>query len=135
MLHSIFGGFLRSRGHFNSFHTNTNRYNTFLDLSLEVHWSVTVPEALHWFTNTVVLDGDNKFECCKCEKKTCTTKSLTLHNTPRVLQLHLKRLRILEGGGSTKIGHHVTFPELANVDPRAQVTSIQKPLSTTPCTW
>jgi len=41
----------------------------------------------------------------------------------------------LEGGGSTKIGHHVTFPELANVDPRAQVTSIQKPLSTTPCTW
>jgi len=29
--------------------------------------------------------------------------------------LHLKRFGISEGGGSAKIGHHVTFPELLNV--------------------
>jgi len=115
-LHCIFDGFLLSRVHCNSFHTNTNRYDTFLDLSLEVHQSVTVPEALPCFT-TLVLDSDNKFECSKCEKKTCATKILTLHSTPRVFQLHLKRFGILEGGGNTKIGHHVTLPELANVDP------------------
>ena len=41
----------------------------------------------------------------------------THSSTPRVLQLHLKRFGISEGGGSAKIGHHVTFPELLNVQP------------------
>jgi len=44
-------------------------------------------------------------------------RALTLHSTPRVLQLHLKRFGISEGGGSAKIGHHVTFLELLNVQP------------------
>jgi len=34
-----------------------------------------------------------------------------------VLQLHLKRFGISEGGSSVKIGHHVTFQELLNVEP------------------
>jgi len=34
-----------------------------------------------------------------------------------VLQLHLKRFGIFEEGGSAKIGHHVTFPEVFNVQP------------------
>jgi len=135
MIHGIFGGFLRSRVHCDSCHTNTTRYDTFLDLSLEVHRSITVPEALRSFTNSDVLDGDNKFECSKCETKTCPTKRLTLHSTPRVLQLHLKRFGILEGGGSTKILHHVTIPELFDVEPRAQANSIRKTLSTKSCTW
>jgi len=33
------------------------------------------------------------------------------------LQLHLKGSGISERGGSAKIGHHVTFPELLNVQP------------------
>ena len=135
-LHGIFGGFLRSWVHCDSCHTITTRYDTFLDLSLEVHRSFTVPEALRSFTNTDVLDGDNKFECSKCETKTCSAKILTLRSTPQMLQLHLQRFGISDGGGSTKIGHHVTFPELLNVEPlRAQANSIRKTLSTTPCTW
>jgi len=112
MLHCIFGRILRSKGHCELCHTNTNTYDTFLDLSLEVHRSVTVPEVLRSFKNTDVLDGDNKFECSKCGKKTCATESLALHRTPRALQLYMKRFGISEGGGNTKIGHHVTFLEL-----------------------
>jgi len=66
---------------------------------------------------TLVLEGDNKYDCTVCKTKTCATKRLTLHSTPRVLQLHLKRFGIFEEGGSAKIGHHVTFPELLNVQP------------------
>jgi len=47
--------------HCDSCHNNTSRYDTFLDLTLEVHRSVTVPEALRLSTNTDVLDSDNKF--------------------------------------------------------------------------
>ena len=112
MLHCIFGRILRSKVHCELCHTNTNTYDTFLDLSLEVHRSVTVPEVLRSFKNTDVLDGDNKFECSKCGKKTCATESLALHRTPRALQLYMKRFGISEGGGNTKIGHHVTFLEL-----------------------
>jgi len=82
-----------------------------------VHWSASVPKALRSFTNTDILEGDKKIECSECTTKTCTTKRLTLHSTPRVLQLHLKRFGISEGGSSVKIGHHVTFQELLNVEP------------------
>jgi len=50
-------------------------------------------------------------------ERICATKRLNLHRTPRALQLHLKRFGISEGGGSTKIVHHVTFPESLTMDP------------------
>jgi len=93
------------------------RYDTFLELSLEVHWSVSVDEALRSFADIDVLEGDNKYDCTVRKTKTCATKRLTLHSTPRVLQLNLKRFGVFEEGGSAKIGHHVTFPELLNVQP------------------
>jgi len=117
MLYGIFGGLLRSRVRCCSCLTDSVRYNTFLDLSLEVHQSASVSEALCSFTDINVLEGDNKYDCTVCKTKTCATKRLTLHSTLRVLQLHLKRFGISEGGGSAKIGHHVTFPELLNVQP------------------
>ena len=116
ILHGIFGGLLRSRVHCRSCVTDSIMYDTFLDLSLEVHRSTSVSEALHSFTNIDVLEDDNKYDCTECKTKTCATKRLTLHSTPRVLQLHLKRFGISEGGTSAKIGHHVTFPELLNVE-------------------
>jgi len=87
MLHGIFSGLLRSRVHCRSSRTDTTRYDTFLDLSLEVHRSVTVLEALRSFTNIDVLDGNNKYECSECKSTTCANKRLTLHSTQRVLQL------------------------------------------------
>jgi len=117
MLDVIFSGLLRSQVRCGLCLTDSVRYDTFLDLSLEVHRSVFVSEALRSFTDIDVLEGDNKYECMVCKTKTCVTKRLTLHSTSRVLQLHLKMFRIFEEGGSAKIGHHVTFPELLNVQP------------------
>jgi len=117
MLDGIFGGLLRSQVRCGLCLTDSVRYDTFLDLSLEVHRSVSVDEALRSIAEIDVLEGDNKCDRTVCKTKTCATKRLTLHSTPRVLQLHLKRFGVFEEGGSTKIGHHVTFPELLNVQP------------------
>jgi len=117
MLDGIFGGLLRSQVRCGLCLIDSFRYDTFLDLSLEAHRSVSVSEALRSFTDIDVLEGDNKYDCTVCKTKTCATKRLTLHSTPRVLQLHLKRFGIFAEGGSTKIGLHVTFPELLNVQP------------------
>jgi len=115
MIHGIFGGLLRSRVRCGLCLTDIVRYDTFLDLSLKVHRSASVSEVLRSFTDIDVLQGDNKYDCTECKTKTCATKRLALHSTPRVLQLHLKRFRISVGGGSAKIGHPITFPELLNV--------------------
>jgi len=77
----------------------------------------------HTQQHTNMLDGifggllRSQVRCglCPCKTKTCATKRLALHSTPRVLQLHRKRFGIFEVGGSAKIGHHATFPELLNV--------------------
>jgi len=117
MLDGIFGGLLRSQVRCGLCLTDSVRYDTFLDLSLEVPRSVTVDGALCSFTDIDVLEGDNKYDCTVCKTKTCATKRLTLHSTPRVLQLHLKRFGIFQEGDNAKIEHHVTFPvsELLNV--------------------
>ena len=65
--------------------TASVRYDTFLDLSFEVHRSVSVDEALRSFADIDVLEGDNKYDCTVCKTKTCATKRLTLHRTPKVL--------------------------------------------------
>jgi len=117
LLHSIFGGYLRSRVQCEKCNFSNDTYDAFLDLSLEVDRAAAVPDALQSFTNTDILEGDNKFECSKCGKKTRATKRFTRYCTTRVLQLHPKRFGISEGGDSTKILHHVTFLESLAVDP------------------
>jgi len=67
--------------------TDSVRYDTFLDLSLEVHQSVSVDEALRSFTDVDVLEGDNTYDCTVCKTKTCATKTLTL-NAPGCVEVH-----------------------------------------------
>ena len=112
LLHGIFGGHLSSQVQCESCNSSTNTYDAFLDLSLEMNQAATVLDALELVANTDFLEGDKKCECSKCGKKTCATNCVILHRTPRVLQLHLNRF----GRWSTKIGHHVTFPESLAMD-------------------
>ena len=85
MLDGIFGGLLRSQVRCGLCLTDSVWYDTFLDLSLEVHRSVSVYEAHRSFTDIDVLEGDNKYDCTVCKTKTCATKRLTLHSKARVL--------------------------------------------------
>jgi len=117
LLHSIFGGYLRSRVQCGTCGDAATRDEAFLDLSLGISQVDTVAEALSMFTTIEELDGDNKFNCRSCGTTSRATKSLALHRTPRVLQLHLKRFGDFGGGGNDKDSHQVTFTELLDVRP------------------
>ena len=69
MLDGIFGGLLRSQVRCGLCLTDSVRYDTFLDLSLEVHRSVSVDKAKRSFADIDVFKGDNKYDCTVCKTK------------------------------------------------------------------
>jgi len=107
LLHSIFG-----RHFMRSLTANMHLADLRAGRNATTPQAATVLDALESVANTDFLEGDKKCECSKCGKKTCATNCVILHRTPRVLQLHLNRF----GRWSTKIGHHVTFPESLAMD-------------------
>ena len=94
---------------------NSNTYDAFLDLSLEIKKAATLHDAFRSFTKAEVLDGANKYKCSSCGSKTRATKSFSIHRLPHVLQIHLKRFETSWGGNSVKISRHIQFPMSLNV--------------------
>eukprot|EP00741_Cyanophora_paradoxa_P003867 tig00000734_g3761.t1 len=60
----------------------SNKFDPFLDLSLELRGANSVEQALSNFTAAEVLDGENKYRCSKCKKLVRATKRLTIHHSP-----------------------------------------------------
>jgi ubiquitin carboxyl-terminal hydrolase 36/42 len=116
VLHNIFGGHLRSQVQCETCKFNSNTYDAFLDLSLEVKKAGSIQDALKSFTKAEVLDGANKYRCSSCGCKTRAVKRFSIHRVPYVLHLHLKRFETQWGGHSAKISRHVTFPMTLSLD-------------------
>ena len=112
VIHSIFGGQTRSQVQCANIQCKfkSNKYDAFLDLSIQIQTTQSVVEALKAYTQEEVLDSSNMYTCSQCTSKTCATKRISIHRTPYVLQLHLKRFETTGGGHSTKIGKHIIFP-------------------------
>lgn len=108
VVHSMFGGHLRSQVHCETCQYNSNTYDAFLDLSLEVNKADSIVKALQRFTAPEFLDGQNKYNCSKCGTKTRACKRFTIHRLPYVLTLHLKRFESAFGP-SRKITKHIKF--------------------------
>ncbi|KAL9670466.1 hypothetical protein QQ045_008019 [Rhodiola kirilowii] len=70
----------------------SNKYDPFLDLSLEIAKADTLQKALGHFTAIEELDGGAKqYQCQQCKQKVRAVKQLTIHDAPYVLTIHLKR--------------------------------------------
>ncbi len=91
VIHSIFGGYLRSQVHCLSCKHDSNTFDPFLDLNLEVRNFVTIEKALHHFTASERLDADNLYLCSNCGKRVIAERRLTIRTAPPVLTLQLKR--------------------------------------------
>jgi hypothetical protein len=109
VLHGIFGGHLRSQVRCETCQFNSNTYDAFLDLSLEIKKRASLEDALSHFTKSEVLDGPNKYKCSNCGVKSRATKRFTVHRAPLVLSVHLKRFETSWGGHASKINKHVRF--------------------------
>ncbi|XP_068658973.1 ubiquitin carboxyl-terminal hydrolase 23-like [Aristolochia californica] len=102
LVHKLFGGSLRSQVKCMQCSYSSNKFDPFLDLSLEIMKAESLRKALAHFTAVEQLDGGEKqYQCHRCNEKVQALKQLTVHKAPMILAIHLKRF------GSHSPGHKI----------------------------
>ncbi|KAK6942294.1 Peptidase C19, ubiquitin carboxyl-terminal hydrolase [Dillenia turbinata] len=92
LVHKIFGGRLRSQVKCLQCSYCSNKFDPFLDLSLEIVKADSLHKALLHFTCVEQLDGDERqYNCQRCKQKVKAVKQLKVQKPPYVLTIHLKR--------------------------------------------
>uniref|UniRef100_A0A4W5NY41 Ubiquitin carboxyl-terminal hydrolase n=1 Tax=Hucho hucho TaxID=62062 RepID=A0A4W5NY41_9TELE len=146
VVNTIFHGQLLSQVTCLACDHRSNTVEPFWDLSLEfperyhsnsresaAQVSCQLTEMLAKFTETEALEG-NIYACDQCNSKrrrfsskpvilTEAQKQLMVHKLPQVLRLHLKRFRWSGRNHREKIGVHVSFDQLLNMEPPAPADS------------
>lgn len=94
----------------------SNKFDPFLDLSLEIPKADSLYKALSHFTAKEQLDGGaREYHCEQCRQKVKALKQLTIHKAPEVLAVHLKRFSSLSPG--QKIDKRVNFEPTLDLKP------------------
>ncbi|CDZ98657.1 multidrug resistance-associated abc transporter [Phaffia rhodozyma] len=112
-VHQLFGGRLRSRVTCHKCHHNSDTFDAFLDLSVEVKNCGSVRNAFERFIKPDRLDGNNKYKCEKCKTLVVASKQLTIQSTPKALVVHLKRFTPMGG----KIGEMIQYDKSLDLGP------------------
>ncbi|WOK94359.1 ubiquitin carboxyl-terminal hydrolase 42-like [Canna indica] len=116
LVHKIFGGFLRSQVKCMQCSYSSNKFDPFLDLSLEIGNVDSLWNALKQFTAVEQLDGgERQYHCQHCKDKVRATKQLTIEKAPYVLTIHLKRFDSYVPG--QKIDKSVDFETTIDLEP------------------
>ncbi|XP_034678541.1 ubiquitin carboxyl-terminal hydrolase 23-like isoform X2 [Vitis riparia] len=116
LVHKIFGGLLRSQVKCMQCSYCSNKFDPFLDLSLEIFKADSLHKALVHFTATEQLDGgERQYQCQRCKQKVKALKQLTVHKAPYVLTIHLKRFGAHDPG--QKIDKKVHFGPTMDLKP------------------
>lgn len=103
LVHKIFGGRLRSQVKCLQCSYCSNKFDPFLDLSLEIVQADSLHKALVNFTAAEQLDGgERQYQCQQCKQKVRALKQLTVHKAPYVLAIHLKRFHSHDPGQKIK---------------------------------
>ncbi|XP_062842523.1 ubiquitin carboxyl-terminal hydrolase 49 [Trichomycterus rosablanca] len=140
VLNTIFHGQLLSQVTCLSCKNKSNTVEPFWDLSLEFperyhsvaklgasSQSCTLTEMLSKFTETEALEG-RIYNCNYCNRRRRKSphkllalseacKQLLIYRLPQVLRLHLKRFRWSGRNHREKIGVHVAFDQVLNIEP------------------
>ncbi|PBK69766.1 cysteine proteinase [Armillaria solidipes] len=112
-VHKIFGGKLRSRVTCQSCGHNSDTFDSNLDVSLDIHRTSSVKDALHKFVAPDYLKGGDKYKCERCKKYVNAEKRFSIHKAPLVCTIHLKRFSPM----GNKIGHQVNYDERLSLAP------------------
>lgn len=116
LVHKIFGGRLRSQVKCTRCLHCSNKFDPFLDLSLEIAKATTLVRALENFTEDELLDeGQKEYECERCRQKVVAKKRLTIDKAPNVLTIHLKRFSPFNP--REKIDKKVDFQSILDLKP------------------
>ncbi|TKW42026.1 hypothetical protein SEVIR_1G357000v4 [Setaria viridis] len=116
LVHRIFGGRLRSQVRCTKCSHCSNKFDPFLDLSLEIGNAATLMKALYNFTEEELLDGGEKhYNCQQCKQKVAAKKRFLIDKAPSVLTIHLKRFSPFNP--LQKIDKKVDFQTTLNLKP------------------
>uniref|UniRef100_J3MBV8 Ubiquitin carboxyl-terminal hydrolase n=1 Tax=Oryza brachyantha TaxID=4533 RepID=J3MBV8_ORYBR len=116
LVHKIFGGRLRSQVKCTQCSHCSNKFDPFLDLSLDIARATTLVRALQNFTEDELLDGGEKqYQCQRCRKKVVAKKKFTIDKAPYVLTIHLKRFSPFNP--REKIDKKVDFQPMLDLKP------------------
>ncbi|KAL6534873.1 hypothetical protein OROGR_013548 [Orobanche gracilis] len=116
LVHKIFGGHLRSQVKCMQCSYCSNKFDPFLDLSLEIVRADSLLKALAHFTAKEQLDeGTKQYQCQQCRQKVKALKQLTIHKAPHVLTVHLKRFSSDTPG--RKIDKKISFGPTLDLKP------------------
>ncbi|GLJ46492.1 hypothetical protein SUGI_0979760 [Cryptomeria japonica] len=108
LVHKIFGGRLISQVKCTQCSYCSDKFDPFLDLSLEIIRADSLLKALSHYTAVEQLDGGMKrYQCDRCKVKVKALKQLKIDKAPHVLAIHLKRFSV--GGSGGKIDKKVDF--------------------------
>ncbi|KAL6051711.1 Ubiquitin carboxyl-terminal hydrolase [Balamuthia mandrillaris] len=111
LVHRIFGGYLQSQVTCAACSFNSNTFDPFLDLSLEIRQNKcnSLADAFAHFTKRETLDTANLYKCESCNKRSRATKQFTIFEAPSVLTVQLKRFAF-SGMFGGKINKYIQFP-------------------------
>ncbi|RYG55823.1 hypothetical protein EON66_04375 [archaeon] len=85
IIHKLFGGYFCNQLHCPNCKYDSNNFEPFLDLCLEVGNGInSVDRALRHFATVETLDADNRWKCPRCEKPVCAKKQMTIRKVCRV---------------------------------------------------
>ena len=139
-VYRMWGGVVRSRVICSRCQKPSDTFDSFLDLSIDVHNSIkTLLQMLQGFVREDRLEGDNKYHCEKCVRclvdstkeaetlysckaKAVASKSFKIASAPPVLTFHLKRFNMnySTSNGSPraeKCTQQVEYPERLDIAP------------------
>lgn len=72
----------------------SNKFDPFLDLSLDIVKADSIHKAFKNFTTPELLDGgERQYQCQRCKQKVKALKQFTVYKAPYVLTIHLKRFQ------------------------------------------
>eukprot|EP00818_Percolomonas_sp_WS_P005386 CAMPEP_0117445630 /NCGR_PEP_ID=MMETSP0759-20121206/5902_1 /TAXON_ID=63605 /ORGANISM="Percolomonas cosmopolitus, Strain WS" /LENGTH=744 /DNA_ID=CAMNT_0005237827 /DNA_START=187 /DNA_END=2422 /DNA_ORIENTATION=+ len=117
VVHQIFGGYLRSQIKSLESRFSSNTYDPFIDLSVNVLDNNSVEDGLRQYIEPCNLDGDDKYYNSRSKKYEKATQTITIHQAPPILILHLKRF----SDSGRKISKHIRYPEVLNLTPYMSV--------------
>lgn len=121
-----FAGQLRSKVKCLRCHHESDRYESIMDLNLEIFgWVKSLEDALTQFTSPEDLDGENMYRCGRCADYVRARKQLAIHEAPNILTIVLKRF---QEGNYGKLNKCITYPDMLDMIPYMTGTDDVPPL-------
>lgn len=113
VVHQIFGGYFQSQVKCMRCGHESNTFETYLDVSLDIKGADSVQKAFRDYTTPEILSKGNQYKCEKCKTLVDAKKQMTIYDAPNILSIQLKRFTFT----GQKINRHVRFEPTLSLNP------------------